>query len=534
MERDPFIPEDRSPEKKWDFFEKPEEKDEEAVEKPKKKWFFEKEDTKAPSDDETKKNPKDAAASEKDLEKLSPEEQKHVLAKQYVANRAEQLREELGTKEPGSAEAIEVTADLELIAALDEKLDNPELEVDEAVEEAYQQIMERLDEILQTADEELSDDLTEEVEPTEALEETTEEVTEDTTESPIWVNPTNNPPRRNPQVTQPQTSRGTTTPGGQAKPTPKSESTRMQPQTESVPKHNPESTREVRKKRAGSFAVSEALSQMLGRRYESPAEAVPQHPTENPERVINPIRRTIAEKERRVRKLAIEQVVSSPVAEEVSTALHSAAETPTYSANQMPYFEGNPIKLETVHSAPNHIAENQLKRMSDRPVTKETNRNLQQASTSELLQIGDKIKIDGTSLRSLYASNKIDRDGLTKIIKEALKGGDVKGAISKATLGAEAQRGRAIEMRHDDLATEGFNGIDVTSQSAAAQQRTDQILEALKKVNHTTATELEKNTSATGTVQPEVSGNKKLVGISIAAAVAISITGIITAVLFLL
>ncbi len=529
MERDPFIPEDRSPEKKWDFFEKPEEKDEEAVEKPKKKWFFEKEDTKAPSDDETKKITKDSAASEKDLEKLSPEEQKHVLAKQYVANRAEQLREELATKEPGSAEAIEVSADLELIAALDEKLDNPELEVDEAVEEAYQQIMERLDEILETAEEELSDDLAKAIEPTDV----SEEVTEDATESPIWVNPTNSPPHRRPPAPSPQTPPRTSTSGGQATKARANESPNVQPRAESAPKQNPESTREVRKKRAGSFAVSEALSQMLGRRYESPAEVAPAHPTENPERVINPIKRTIAEKERRVRKLAIEQVVSSPVAE-VSTALHSAVETPAYSANQMPYFEGNPITLETVHSAPSHIAENQPKRMPDRPVTKETNRNLQQASTSELLQIGDKIKIDGTSLRSLYASNKIDRDGLTKVIKEALKGGDVKGAITKATLGAEAQRGRAIEMRHDDPATEGFNGIDVTSQSDAAQQRTDQILEALKKVNYTTAAELEKNTSATGTVQPEASGNKKLVGISIAAAVAISITGIITAVLFIL
>jgi len=80
------------------------------------------------------------------------------------------------------------------------------------------------------------------------------------------------------------------------------------------------------------------------------------------------------------------------------------------------------------------------------PATKQA----EQLSTPDLLMVGNNVRIEGTNARRLYETNQIDREGLLSIVKAALKGGDVQRAYSKAKLGEEAQRGRAIEMRHDD------------------------------------------------------------------------------------
>ena len=84
------------------------------------------------------------------------------------------------------------------------------------------------------------------------------------------------------------------------------------------------------------------------------------------------------------------------------------------------------------------------------PMNKETVRQIEHSTTNELLQVAHNIKIGGISVRELYETNKIDYKGLTTIIKEAVSGGNVEEILNKVQLGAEAQQGRKIEMRHDN------------------------------------------------------------------------------------
>ncbi len=78
---------------------------------------------------------------------------------------------------------------------------------------------------------------------------------------------------------------------------------------------------------------------------------------------------------------------------------------------------------------------------------------IEQLSTPDLLEVAAHIKIDGASVRKLFENNQIDRHGLEAIVKESLKGGDIKRVFKKHVLGFEARQGRAIEMRHDNPAT---------------------------------------------------------------------------------
>lgn len=489
MERDPFNYVDDSPEKRWGFFEKEDNPEKLDTEEKATKWFEQEEKEEKPkkptkkeldSKEKPEKQAEDLPASDsKEFKDLPKEQQKHVLAKEYVQARAAELEEELELTPPNSPEAAEIIADLELISALEEKLDNPELEVEEAVELAYQQIMERLDEIL-------ADD------PQETEEETIEEFEEEPAKprEKLTVPPLLNPlrPRRaSPQKPTTQASASKSPSGG-------SDSGRVATTTERTPtrplSNTPEqptaqqgerSKEAIRKRRAGKLAVSEALSQMLGSRYEAteaskPTETVPVR--ETPERVINPIRRSIAEKEQKVRRLATNQVVEAPFIDKKDF------EQPAATPNIAPPPEHPGVRLEPVRVSMPELRQNQNEQSSAK-LSKETVRNLQQSSTPELLKLANNVTVEGTTLRRLFETNQIDRSGLIKVLKEALKGGDIKGALAKSKLGKEAQRGRAIEMRHDDpMILAGTT--DSPARKAATEERSQQLLAALESVKQQT------------------------------------------------
>ncbi len=74
----------------------------------------------------------------------------------------------------------------------------------------------------------------------------------------------------------------------------------------------------------------------------------------------------------------------------------------------------------------------------------------EQLSTPALLKAAESLVIEGVSVRRMYETNKIDRNGLVAIVQEGLKGGNIVHAFEKVELGAETQAGRAREFRHDD------------------------------------------------------------------------------------
>lgn len=532
MEQDPFEPRNHSPEKSWSFFEQDQDEEEKKPEI-KKKWFFEKDDeddheakekpkTESTEDDPKSKKPEvvKKQLTHEDLADMSPEEQKQALAKQYVENRSQQLQEELEAVAPDSAEALEISADIALIENLAEKLENPDLEVDDAVEDAYQQIMDRLDEIL-------------------GLNLEVEAELEDLASVDKGVEPTTTPPLapifapKKPTNPVAAANGSTSSWGGPSKRPEAPNNTATPPEVQKAEPTNPETPKIIRQRRAGSLAVAEALNQMLSRRYESApvdavTEAIPAPST--PERVVNPIKRTIAEKEQRVRTLATAQVVRAP---EVTTP-----EAPADAPSKVPYFEGKPISINPVTPERTYAEQQTSTTRTERPVAAETMRNLQQVSTGELLQIADKIRVDGTSLRDLFTSNQIDREGLTKVVREALKGGDVKSAIKKATLGEEAQRGRKIEMRHDDPAV--ISDVH-TASTQASEARTNQILEALHSVNSVAKAERtspftpqSEQEKALAEAAEKIAKKNRLIILSVAATAAVIITGVIFAVLYLI
>lgn len=548
MERDYNAPPDKSAESKWDFFEGLEAEDKaEDKDKTRKKWFggedepdkeSEKAKSKAETDDKADKEAKKGKTKQsvvetKEFAKMTLEQKKTALAIEYVENRSEELKEELNAVTEGSAEALEISADLELIEALSEKLEHPEVVAEDAVEEAYQQIMDRLDEIF--------NEQTDEDEPLPALEEDEleDEPTQDEKPS-IFARPRSKKNSSQPSPSGGPSPRPKRDPAG-APPRlnrPKTEQRPVPPAENNGPKLKevvPTSPFLARQRRTGNLAVSEAMNQMLSRKAEDVSqrqelteapvttEVDTQQPPNQPERFVNPIKRSVEEKERRVRQFATKQTLGENISDSIFESSPPSANTefqppvPIESLRPVSYQE-----RPTTTPAP------------ERRVTPEQSRDLAQSSTEQLLQIADKIKVDGTTLRALYANNKIDRGGLTKVIKEALKGGDVKTALSKATLGAEAQRGRKIEMRHDDHTFDDVKGYNQTTEAAKA--RTDRILESLDMVNQaknapTVSSQAQPQTDVTKQAMQKAENATKKARLAIASVIVLTATAILFALL---
>ncbi|HMS31401.1 MAG TPA: hypothetical protein PJ984_03320 [Candidatus Saccharibacteria bacterium] len=192
-----------------------------------------------------------------------------------------------------------------------------------------------------------------------------------------------------------------------------------------------------------------------------------------PERKINPVRRTI-------RSIALKQAIETtpPVRQSAEVA-----STPPPAS-----FEKPPVPIEQMQ--PVHI--NQVPR--PKPLSKEVVRSVEQSSTEELLRVANKLHVEGTTVRKLYEANKIDHRGLVAIVKESLRGGDIKRAYKKARLGAEAQQGRKIEMRHDDPA---FIPADVRPEiSDYGKKRVETITSALEAAQHSTPASSEARTQS--------------------------------------
>lgn len=77
-------------------------------------------------------------------------------------------------------------------------------------------------------------------------------------------------------------------------------------------------------------------------------------------------------------------------------------------------------------------------------------RKVEQLSTPELLDAASSLFISGVSVRELYNTNQIDRQGLIKLVHEGMRGSDLGELYESLKLGRERQRERAREFRHDD------------------------------------------------------------------------------------
>jgi hypothetical protein len=254
--------------------------------------------------------------------------------------------------------------------------------------------------------------------------------------------------------------------------------------------------------------------------------------TEKREVASSPVR-TIAEKERAVRKVALGQIVESPPLkpESTRTPFRNFEQTERSKNTELPEYEkasADSLKRleKPVYSDVKPPAE-EAPTTAERKLSKETVRNIEQSSTQELLRVAHDIHIDGATVRELYESNQIDHRGLVSIVKEALRGGNVKKAYSKAKLGHEAQLGRKIEMRHDDPA---FVGQDVqTTPTKASVERTNQLLSQLHQTEAPEPVTIQDSTPTPSTISDlsydrvqDVMKKKRIATLTITLAIALT------------
>lgn len=158
---------------------------------------------------------------------------------------------------------------------------------------------------------------------------------------------------------------------------------------------------------------------------------------------------------------------------------------------------------------------------------------VEQLSTSQLLSTAERLSINGVSVKRLYETNQIDREGLIKIVKESLRGGDITRTFEKVQLGGERQRERAREFRHDDPGLT-IQPIDLHSPQLAADQ-SDQLPNVPDKAAlqplHIPAVDSRQDAHKVSTQIAEKNSAPKVGSLStdtkLAAAAAISITALI-------
>lgn len=431
-------------------------------------------------------------------------EQADALVKEYVVQKTQQLQAELNNLDVDTPEAAAITADLELLTAINEKLDNPDTELEPAVELAYQEIVRQLLETaaqpeniaLSESEEELLDD---------PLDSSVPEMTSAgrvpklkisrphiaNKNTPSTRPPLNIPGQPRAATTNAGSETGTSSPDGpdsRTDKTPNKQSMRAEIKSEQPLK--PEQKNHTR--RVANVLIAGTLGSMIRRNETSPRVQETQLGTASTPESVGRSIRSVAEKEQAVRTLALTRLVASPtetvvtpestafVKTELNPSTHPASlETPLPSPSAPPTAELQPV-IKPTTAASESKPRPRIEPTKNETLSRETARKVEQTSTQELLKIAHDIRVDGTTVRQLYESNQIDHRGLVALVKEALKGGDVKKVYKKTRLGREAQEGRKIEMRHDDPALINDTVLPVPSQEATA--RTEQLLNQLHQV----------------------------------------------------
>lgn len=535
-----------TPENKWGYFEKIENeklKKETEVEKKKDKKEKEAKYKEKKSKEESEpENEKDKKVSSETEEIKDPEREavKQELAREYVSAKKEELALQIETLQPSSLEYLAAVADLALMEELDLKLENPEAEVEPTVEAAYLQIMEDLEAIVpETVDTEAEP----ETKATTLIEGNTKETDyEAETASPTEdsTKPTKSTAN---QATVSRVMSSDTSSGPDSMPKPETAVSKT-PDTSSSseylkkPERKTENAKRIVAKGAvGAFFIGRSLeAKTTPSVLKRPIESVPGVRTE-----INPKpEQQIIRAQQKVRQFAVEQATTEQNESLATRLVDSTANFKPKNTNESEAFNLRPISLENVGSKvgeSGNIRPNLAPRPKEtavaeprKPETTNNQAKLEQLKTPDLLKVASNIKIDGKTVRQLFESNKIDYRGLTSIVKEALRGGDIKKAYKKHELGKEAIRGRAIEMRHD-------NPIDDSSDSSLGvnSDTVGSLIEQLRTVDSQTDTsKLQTNNYAATNEALEISKQKAeaalkkktLVNISVAAVAAI---GIVTA-----
>lgn len=162
------------------------------------------------------------------------------------------------------------------------------------------------------------------------------------------------------------------------------------------------------------------------------------------ERQVEDLRFDIQEKEKAIRRVAAEKIKSEgpAIIERFKETKRELGEKPSrikapeatelHGSSKRPERIGHVIVTkETVSEARLSKQETSSQKEETKTAQKniEINRDVETLSRNELLEIGNKIIVNGTSLRQIYESHLIGERGLRRLVHEHLRGGDMGKAL---------------------------------------------------------------------------------------------------------
>lgn len=151
------------------------------------------------------------------------------------------------------------------------------------------------------------------------------------------------------------------------------------------------------------------------------------------EQRVSQMKQEIVEKVKKIREVTIKQVEQDgpKVIEAFKQDKYENLETPEPQAKPehighvIVDAESKPHKEKTAEVKPESIPED-LKNLESDPLA---DRKLETLNRTELLALSERIIIDGSSLRQIFETHLIGERGLRRIIREHLRGGDLKKAL---------------------------------------------------------------------------------------------------------
>lgn len=429
------------------------------------------------------RNAKEKDGSDKDGGKKETREEaptKKELAKEFLDHKADELRDEI-ENHTTLEQAAEAQADLELVEAISEKIDDPDKEVEPAVEEAYAELMDAMAEIddAESSDESLDTDAETDGDSEETPDDSSEEddatSTQPSATTPVTTStgssgssggstsggssggttPPPTPPAGSPPPQPPRRPVTPLPPAGAVPPPP-------QPNFNAMPaSSNPESATDQRRRVAGKMIVAGAVGYMIGRRGgRKRTEAKLDPEIKKRDETILDLKKDIEAKEASIRLHARQEATPKPEPE--------AIEKPTHESSSPAPVEKEPEdstnEKESVIAQASPEGEQAVQKTAEKPQAdqqlvvhehqlqlekEKITDHIETVSTPALLQIAEKITVLDTTVKKLYDTNQIDRKGLEEIVKEHLAGHDIGPVLDRRLLGKEAILERAHEYRHD-------------------------------------------------------------------------------------
>lgn len=441
--------------------EKTEEKQKKKSEKPKDKQEQQAE----------KKRPKSP------VEKLV-EARKHEIIKEDLAAERLEFESQIETAEPGTPAHTNAIIQLAAIEALDRKLDDPETETTPEIDAEYDRRMSEvelldLSEIITRQQQGMS-------EPEAATEQEMLQESPTTSPQPESAQPSQEKSLDKDAQLGPVAPISTTASGGGSftptrsaaiSPTPAATFRTETPTFRRAPQQ--ETSQESGD--SSDIVLGAAIGYMIGRRGgRKRTEKRLQPEVQRITKELQETRQHLTNRQESLRRAVFESAVlplekkSESVAQQPpSPTAEAKPSTPT----QLPSRETGPAYMQAQTEVIKPRPETAQAQPNNTEIQPKVIKKIEELSTPELLKQAERLRVEGISVKRLYETNKIDRSGLIKIVKDSLIGRDIKKTYEQVVVGRERQRERAREFRHDDPDFSDIGSGDQTQHQTSHQQQ---------------------------------------------------------------